>query len=150
MKKRNVAVLIGVFVGVAAALCMTLSCRDTSVDTSGVRKEVRFYKELDSWYADVPQHTQAENRTVAGADALLDDVAGGRSKVSVVVSPDVEDPGAWNMHLHLVEHDRIGATYKVTTAGDSSTRMAWLCNVMHTVFGGEHPTDIYGHSIKVE
>ena len=26
-------------------------------------------------------------------------------------------------------------------------RPAWLCNVTHTVFGGEHPRTIYIHSV---
>ena len=47
-------------------------------------------------------------------------------------------------------HDKFGATYKVKAAGRDGVQLAWLCNVMHTVFGGEHPTDIYIHSITAK
>ena len=49
--------------------------------------------------------------------------------------------------LMIVEHDKYGATYRVKAKNRSGFRLAWLCNVAHTVFGGEHPTDIYIHSI---
>lgn len=51
---------------------------------------------------------------------------------------------------NLISHDKFGATYKVKAAGQDGTQLAWLCNVMHTVFGGEHPTDIYIHSITTK
>ncbi|MBR1920481.1 MAG: hypothetical protein IJ829_00600 [Kiritimatiellae bacterium] len=150
MKRWLAAVLVGLAVGAAVGLGLVLCRRDARVDTSVVQKEIRFYKESGRWYADVPQHTQAQNQMVAGADALLDALADGRGRVAVVLSADVADPGDWRMWLHIVEHDRYGATYRVTVAGEPATRLIWLCNVMHTVFGGEHPTDVYVHSISVE
>ena len=63
---------------------------------------------------------------------------------------DIPNPDEWKLHLHIVEHDKFGATYKVKAAGQDGTQLAWLCNVMHTVFGGEHPTDIYIHSITAK
>ena len=124
--------------------------RTAGVDTSTVRKELRFYRSGTEWFADVPQHTKAENQMVAGADTLLEKVSGGAGEVFVVLSSDIPNPGEWKLHLHLVEHDKYGATYKVKTAGQEGTQLAWLCNVMHTVFGGEHPTDIYIHSITAK
>ena len=47
-------------------------------------------------------------------------------------------------------HDKFGATYKIKAAGQDGIQLAWLCNIMHTVFGGEHPTDIYIHSITAK
>ena len=145
---------------IMATIAFLLSCgllfawrffsrRDTGIDTSVRNREVRFYRDGGNWYADVPQHTQAQNQMVAGADLLLDSVAGGGNSVSVVLSADVASPGEWQMHLHIVEHDMYGATYRVHVAGRKSTRLIWLCNVMHTVFGGEHPEDIYIHSIRI-
>ncbi|MCR5752862.1 MAG: hypothetical protein K6G91_12975 [Kiritimatiellae bacterium] len=139
------AVVIG-----AILACCLLRARTEGADTSTVRKELRFYRSGSEWFADVPQHTKAENQMVAGADTLLDEVSGGSDEVKVVLSSDVENPGEWKLHLHLVEHDRYGATYKVTAAGQSGSQLAWLCNVMHTVFGGEHPTDIYIHTISAK
>ena len=49
-----------------------------------------------------------------------------------------------------VEHDKFGATYRVKRAKEGGSSFAWLCNVTHDVFGGEHPEDIYVHSIDVK
>ena len=54
------------------------------------------------------------------------------------------------IHLHLVEHDKFGATYRVKRSKEDGSSLAWLCNVTHDVFGGEHPEDIYVHSIDVK
>ena len=60
------------------------------------------------------------------------------------------------MHLHRVEHDPLGATYRVSNgnAGEAprfrgllGMPLAWLCNQTHRFIGGEHPKDIYVHSI---
>ena len=141
---------VGAVVLGAILACCLLRARTEGAYTSTVRKELRFYRSGTEWFADVPQHTKAENQMVAGADTLLDEVSGGADEVKVVLSSDVENPGEWKLHLHLVEHDRYGATYKVTAAGQSGSQLSWLCNVMHTVFGGEHPTDIYIHTISAK
>ena len=39
---------------------------------------------------------------------------------------------------------------RAKAAEQEGVQIAWLCNVMHTVFGGEHPTDIYIHSITAK
>ncbi len=142
--------VVGTVVLGALLACCFLRARTAGVDTLTERKSLRFYRSGTEWFADVPQHTQAENQMVFGADTLLDMVSKGADEVFVVLSSDVPNPGEWKLHLHLVEHDKLGATYKVKTAGQDGTRLAWLCNVMHTVFGGEHPTDIYIHSISTK
>ena len=134
----------------AIALCLVLRTRTQGLDTSTEMHSLRFYRVGAEWFADVPQHTQAENQMVAGADALLDAVSEGGDEVNVVISSDIANPAEWRLRLHLVEHDRYGATYKVEAAGQDGFRFAWLCNVAHTVFGGEHPTDIYVHSISAK
>lgn len=49
-----------------------------AIDNQVVKnKELRFYKEGAEWFADVPEHTQAENRMVAGADVLIESFANG-------------------------------------------------------------------------
>ncbi|MBE6381612.1 MAG: hypothetical protein E7049_01190 [Lentisphaerae bacterium] len=89
-----VCAVVGTVVIGALLACCFLRSRTTGVDTSTVRKEIRFYRSGTEWFADVPQHTKA--------------------------------------------------------AGQEGVQIAWLCNVMHTVFGGEHPTDIYIHSITAK
>ena len=138
-----------VALGVLLACCF-LRSRAAGVDTSTEQKSLRFYRSGTEWFADVPQHTKSENQMVAGADTLLEEFSNGSNEVFVVLSSDIPNPAEWKLHLHLVEHDKFGATYKVKAAGQDGTQLAWLCNVMHTVFGGEHPTDIYIHSITAK
>ena len=145
-----VCAVVGTIVIGALIACLFLRSRTTGVDTSTVRKELRFYRSGTEWFADVPQHTRAENQMVAGADTLLEEVSDGADEVFVVLSSDIPDPGECKLHLHRVAQDKCGATYKVKAAGQDGVQIAWLCNVMHTVFGGEHPTDIYIHSISTK
>ena len=150
MSRAGLLAAVGaVAIGTVLACCL-FRARTEGADTSTVRKELRFYRSGSEWFADVPQHTKAENQMVAGADTLLDEVSGGADQVKVVLSSDVATPDEWKLHLHLVEHDVYGATYKVKAAGQDGSQLAWLCNVMHTVFGGEHPTDIYIHTISTK
>ncbi|MDY3228546.1 MAG: DUF6717 family protein [Kiritimatiellia bacterium] len=117
------------------------------INTSVRNKELRFYKEDGEWYADVAEHTQAENRMVAGADALIESFARGGNEVRIVLSADVDDPNPYQIKLKRIEHDAWGATYLAHIKGFLLPRPAWLCNVTHTVFGGEHPRTIYIHSV---
>ena len=114
----RVAVLsvVGTVVIGALLACCFLRSRTAGVDTSTEWKSLRFYRSGAEWFADVPQHTQAENQMVAGADTLLDEVSGGSDEVKVVISSDIANPSEWKLHLHLVEHDKYGATYKVVAA----------------------------------
>ena len=121
---------------------------DTKMVTGIKNKKLRFYKSGDGWFADVPQHTQAQNRMVAGADTLLESMAQGTSEVNVVLSADIDDPDAYQIKMSRIEHDPWGATYLAKIKGCALPRPAWLCNVTHTVFG-EHPKTIYIHSVTV-
>ena len=71
------------------------------------------------------------------------------------MSSDVDAPNPYLVRLHRIEHDPFGATYWAS-AGDAPDAprlsfavlpVAWLCNVTHDVFG-EHPKDIYIHTIE--
>ena len=46
-----------------------------NINTSVRNKTLRFFKQGTEWYADVPNHTLAQNRMVAGADTLLESMA---------------------------------------------------------------------------
>ena len=72
-----VCAVVGTVVIGTLLACFLLRSRTTGVDTSTVRKEIRFYRSGTEWFADVPQHTKAENQMVAGADTLLDEVSDG-------------------------------------------------------------------------
>ena len=117
-----------------------------------MNKRVRFFKQEDRWYADVPNHSLEDNEMVMGADIALDLISEGHDEVFLILS-DIEDPKAL-LHFHIKEHDDEGAYY--TVSGLLYNRVAsllvdlypqydheiWICNVTHDVFG-EHPNDIY-------
>ena len=118
--------------------------------------ELRFFKDGDGWFADVPEHTQSENRMVMGADALIDRFAEGAPEVTMrfrtVEPPSGHGPRGKNGELlepifkmHRIEHDPFGASYLVT----GLTRLplpAWICNVTETVLG-EHPKNIFVYEV---
>lgn len=145
-----VLTLVGVVVIGGLILWSLTTDRRTDVSTRVERKSLRFYRQGTEWFADVAGHTQAQNQMVAGADTLLDVMSDGGSEVKVVLSADLDNPDEWILHLHLVEHDKFGATYRVKRAKGDGSSLAWLCNVTHDVFGGEHPEDIYIHSIDAK
>lgn len=118
------------------------------MNTAVRNKDLRFFRQGDSWYADVPNHTLKENRMVAGADSLLASMADGADEVCVTLSADVDDPGEYLIKLKRIEHDPWGATYLANIDGLKLLRPAWLCNVTHDVFGGELPKKIYIHSVR--
>lgn len=123
-----------------------------------MEKRIKFFKQDNKWYADVPNHTLEENEMVMGSDMALDYLSNGKNEVFITVTDT--DPG-WNAPLifHRKEHDDDGAYY--TMSGilfmDFLDNFAqeligtrpeiWICNVTHDVFG-EHPEHIY--VLKVE
>lgn len=123
-----------------------------------MERRLRFFKQDNKWYADIPNHTLEENEMVMGSDTALDYLSNGKNEVFITVTDT--DPG-WNAPLifHRKEHDEDGAYY--TMSGilfmDFLDNFAqeligtrpeiWICNVTHDVFG-EHPERIY--VLKVE
>lgn len=118
-----------------------------------MQKKIRFFKQDNKWYADIPNHALEDNEMVMGADIALDFVSDGRQEVSITLTD--EHPG-WSTPLafHLREHDDDGAYYDVDgfllmqfIEGTANTFFGskpeiWICNVTHDVFG-EHPEHIY-------
>ena len=128
---------------------------NTAANTTVVDKHIVFLKDDAGWYADM-EGTRAQNAMVSGADAMIEALSGGSCRVEMCFSSDVEQPDDHIMHLHRVEHDPWGATYRVSNgnAGEAprfrgllGMPLAWLCNQTHRFIGGEHPKDIYVHSI---
>ena len=124
-------------------------------NTTVANRRIVFLKDDAGWYADM-EGTRAQNAMVSGADKMIEALSGGGRCVEMVFSSDVENPGDHTMHLHRIEHDPWGATYRVSD-GNAGTApgfsgilglpLAWLCNQTHRFIGGEHPVDIYVHSI---
>lgn len=111
-------------------------------------KKILFYKESDQWYADVPGHTKAENRMVAGADKFLDKCDMDHDgKVTIRVGEDNLN-GDYIYSLSRIQHDKYGGTYLVKKNGSRlGYSIFWLCNVTHSVLG-EHKKKLYIYSIQ--
>lgn len=120
-------------------------------------KTIRFFKissgPQTGWYADVPNHTLAENEMVAGSDTFLeavDNMTDRDSEVHITCSDD-NAAGSFLAKLVMKNHNQFGATY-ILTGPMAETHGAvgyelWICNVTHDVLG-EHPRSIYIHAIK--
>ena len=118
-----------------------------------MEKVVRFFKQDNKWYADVPNHTLEENEMVMGADIALEYLAEGRTELFITLTD--EYPG-WNAPLVLTrkEYDETGAYYDLSgilfmdfmiTYGKEFIGIkpqVWICNVTLDVFG-EFPECIY-------
>lgn len=118
-----------------------------------MEKVVRFFKQDNKWYADIPNHTLEENEMVMGADIALEYLAEERKELHITFTD--ENPG-WNVPLALTlkDHDDEGGYYDVSgilfmdfmlTYGKEFIGVkpqVWICNVTHDVFG-EHPEHIY-------
>ena len=143
-----IVAFLAVLIAVVFSVSRPAECGDVHRKATVERKSLRFYQDGTEWYADVYQHAQSENRMVAGAGALIGRYAQGTGELRVMFSADVSEPGDWKLWLHRIEHDRFGAFYRVKIAGSKIPFIIWLCNVTHTVCGGEHPRDIYVHSIE--
>lgn len=150
-RKVSVAVTCTLVVAFFAVLAYALwRGPSSSLVADDVPKQtLRFYREGSEWYADVPGHLKSQNRMVAGADVLLDRLSAGHANVVLTFSAGLCERGEYLAWLHAVEHDEWGALYRVRVKGSVFPRMAWLCNVTHTVFGGEHPKDIFLYDIAV-
>ena len=124
-------------------------------NTTVVNKRIVFLKDDAGWYADM-EGSRSQNAMVMGADVMIETLSHGGRRVEMMFSSDVENPGDYVMHLRRVEHDPLGATYKIENGnigcaprirGMFGLPLAWLCNQTHRFIGGEHPKNIYVHSV---
>ena len=120
-------------------------------------KTIRFFKHGDGqrtgWYADIPNHTLAENQMVAGSDTFLEEVdrlADNDGEVLLTCSDD-NIAGPYLAKLEMKNHNQFGATYilsgPLAEKYNAVGFQLWICNVTHDVFG-EHPRCIYIREIK--
>ena len=114
--------------------------------------KLRFFKQNNKWYADVPGHSLEDNEMVLGADVALDAMSIGADEVTLILSDT--KPGDYLLKMTRDEHDDDGAWYTfsgplytavMTSLIDAyglTENKIWICNVTHDVFG-EHPEEIY-------
>lgn len=116
--------------------------------------KLRFFKQDNKWYADVPNHTLEENEMVLGADIFLELICDGCSELTISLT-DVE-PKQPLLTLHKTQHDNEGAWYDIygflynqllSTYPEVPINEVWICNVTHDVFG-EHPEYLYVTDIQ--
>ena len=67
-----------------------------------MEKIVRFFKQDNKWYADIPNHTLEDNEMVMGADIALEYLAEGRTELFITLTD--EYPG-WSVPLELNRKD---------------------------------------------
>ena len=78
---------------------------------------------------------------VEGSDVFLNCITTDNLYASIEVFDEEPKVGDY-FTLELLNHDELGATYKVLNCDDYSDNV-WLCNVAHLYFNGEHPERIY-------
>jgi hypothetical protein len=107
-----------------------------------MNKELKFNKENNSWYIDIPEWkgTKGELLMVAGADRLLD-VLDTDNNNTVQVSVNTNSSKDSNITLSKIINCCGGASYMAKS--NSFNRPIWLCAVTKYVFGGELPKKIY-------
>ena len=109
-----------------------------------MKSKLRFYKENDKWYADVPGVSKEDNEMVFGSDIFLEKISNGEPQVIIEFSNSDEDNAIYA--FRMIEHDEYGASYCDIHHKEEPI---WLCNVAHEVFI-EHPAEIFITDVKVE
>ena len=121
--------------------------------------KLRFFKQENKWYADIPNHTLEDNEMVMGSDFVLDFLSDNKNEIVLVLSDEDEKHSILTMTMK--EHDSEGAYYGLLGflynkfldlfSSDISKfnfiDRIWICNVTHDVFG-EHPENIF--LLKIE
>jgi hypothetical protein len=102
---------------------------------------IKFYKEAERWYADIPNVSKEDCEMVLGADDLLERLSMGFNNVIVQFSTCENENNVYS--YNLIEHDDYGGTYQNIKNGEQF----WLCNVTHDVCG-EHPEKLFINKIK--
>ena len=102
-----------------------------------MRYKLRFYKENEKWYADVPGVSKEDYEMVFGSDIFLEKISNGKPQVIVEFSNSDEDNAIYA--FKMTDHDEYGASYCDV---HNEEEPIWLCNVAHEIFI-EHPAEIF-------
>ena len=102
-----------------------------------MRYKLKFYKENERWYADVPGVSKEDNEMVFGSDVFLEKISNRKPQVIVEFSNSDEDNAIYA--FKMTDHDEYGASYCDV---HNEEEPIWLCNVAHEIFI-EHPAEIF-------
>ena len=102
-----------------------------------MKRKLKFYKENERWYADVPGVSKEDNEMVFGSDIFLEKISNGKPQVLVEFSNSDEDDAIYA--FRMTDHDEYGASYCEVHNEDEPI---WLCYVAHEIFI-EHPAEIF-------
>lgn len=113
-------------------------------------KKLKFIKEDNKWYIDLPLEleeglfTKADLQMVAGADDLLEHISGGHSCVELSCSEEFIPNWDWCIiQKEPIVNKYAGCTYTSTDRnGDFSTQL-WLCPVTLHLFNDEYPQQLF-------
>lgn len=111
---------------------------------------MKFYKETDLWYADIPEYIQSggtkdDCMMVSGADTWLEFISNGKSEIELKIGVEhFEEAEVLNIHQTDEGFPEYGAYYRVGTykGEDLSNHIMWLCPVTLFVFG-KYPKQIF-------
>jgi len=109
---------------------------------STMEQNLKFNKEADRWYIDLPDWTgtKGELEMVAGADTLLDVLDLDKDNVVNLTVSTERFQGA-SIKLSKLLNCFGGATY--LTRSSNFNKPVWLCAVTKYVFDGQLPKRIY-------
>lgn len=102
-----------------------------------MKNKLRFYKENEKWYADIPGVSKEDNEMVFGSDIFLEKISNGKPQVIIEFSDSDENNAIYA--FKMTDHDEYGASY-CDVHNEEGT--IWLCNVAHEIFV-EHPAEIF-------
>jgi hypothetical protein len=108
-------------------------------------KQHRFVRENGGWYIDLPEYlaqggSKADLAMVAGADTMLDLIAGEHNEVTLQIDTRPFD-GADELQLTQLCDPVLGGGYYFMHSfeGKQVSQNMWLCDVTRFVFGGIPP-----------
>ena len=102
-----------------------------------MKNKLRFYKENEKWYADIPGVSKEDNEMVFGSDIFLEKISNRKPQVIIEFSDSDENNAIYA--FKMTDHDEYGASY-CDVHNEEGT--IWLCNVAHEIFV-EHPAEIF-------
>jgi len=105
-------------------------------------KTLKFNKDPDGWFIDLPEWTggKASLEMVAGADKLLEKLSEGKGTVTLVVTEELKDTvfdNKFEKISKIMNTPGGGALYS------TNHWPIWLCDVTKFVFDGRFPKKLY-------
>ena len=103
-------------------------------------KKLKFNKENQQWFIDLPEWTgdKLDLLMVAGADKMLDMLSNNKNSVTLMVSEEEPTESGFEKIEKITETPLTGgATYS------SKYFPIWLCDVVRFVYEGRMPNTLY-------